>query len=114
MHETAIITEAVNMAIEAAQNARAKRVKRLRLKVGVMAGVVPDALQFGFDVVVRGTLAEGACLEIEPVPVTCRCAAGCGAFAPPDAIFACPVCGRLSVDVLSGRELDVVEVEVED
>ncbi|HVT10815.1 MAG TPA: hydrogenase maturation nickel metallochaperone HypA [Fimbriimonadaceae bacterium] len=112
MHETGIITQAVHMAIEAAENAGAGQVKRLRLRVGAMAGVVPDALRFGFEVVTKGTLAEGALLEIDLVPVTCRCAAGCGVFTPSDAIFACPVCGRLSTDVVSGRELDVVEVEV--
>ncbi|HWA83489.1 MAG TPA: hydrogenase maturation nickel metallochaperone HypA [Fimbriimonadaceae bacterium] len=112
MHETGIITQAVHMAIEAAEHAGAGRVTRLRLRVGAMAGVVPEALRFGFDVVTKGTIAEGAALEVDLVTVACRCAAGCGTFSPPDAIFACPTCGRLSTDVVAGRELDVVEVEV--
>lgn len=114
MHEIGVITQAVNIAIEAAQSAGARRVKRIRLKVGEMSGVVPEALRFGFDVVVAGTLAEGAILDIEAVPVTCRCDSGCGVFTPVDYVFTCPLCGRLSSDIATGQELDVAEVEIED
>ena len=52
--------DAVRMAVDAAKKAGASRVLALRLRVGTLSGAVPEALRFAFDVVCRGTIAEGA------------------------------------------------------
>ena len=74
MHEVSIMTEALRMAMDAAKSAGATRVLKLRLRIGTLSGVVPEALRFAFDVVVQGTMAEGATLEIETVRAACWCA----------------------------------------
>ena len=114
MHEVGILNQALEMAIEAAARENARRITRMKLRIGALAGVVPEAMAFAFDVVSHGTLAEGGEFAWEEVPVKCRCRNGCPDFDPEDAaIFACPLCGTASWEVLEGRELHLIEVEVE-
>lgn len=101
------------MAAEAAEKEGARRIVGLTLEVGEMAGVVPEAMDFAFEPAAKGTIAEGARFTWSVVPVRCRCAAGCPDFEPGAAVFRCPVCGRVSTEVLQGRNLDLVSIEVE-
>jgi len=112
MHEVGIIQEAVRLALETAESSKASRVHRLRLRVGAMSGVVPDALQFAFDLVCRGTPAEGASLEIEPVSAACWCGACQAEFECEDFVNECPRCHGLSNELLRGRELELASIEV--
>lgn len=114
MHEVGLLNQALELALEAAAQENARRILRIKLRVGALAGVVPEAMAFAFDVVSKGTPAEGGTFEWEEVPVLCRCRQGCPDFHPEDpAVFACPRCGTPSWDVLQGRELHLVEVDIE-
>lgn len=99
------------MAIEAAKAAGASRVHGLRLCVGAMSGVVPEAMSFAFDMVCQGTMAEGAKLEIESVPAACWCATCQTEFECADFVNECPKCHALSGDLRRGRELNLASVE---
>lgn len=112
MHELGIAQEAVRLALETAQARGADRVLSLRLRVGALSGVVPEALQFAFEVVCRGTPAEGARLEIEPVPAACWCAACQAEFECVDFVTECPRCHQPSSQLTRGRELDLAAVEL--
>ena len=112
MHELALMTEAVRMAVATAETAGATRVSALHLRVGTLSGAVPDALQFAFDVVCRGTRAEGATLEIEPVLATCWCATCRAEFACVDFCNECPRCYNVSGELRRGRELEIASVEL--
>lgn len=112
MHEVAIMEEAVRTALETAKTAGATRVLALHLRVGILSGVVPEALRFAFDVVCRGTLAEGASLTVETVPATgwcpdCRAEYGCEHF-----FSECPRCQNLNGELQRGRELEISSVEI--
>lgn len=110
MHELAI-TESLIAAAEAeARRHAARRIAKVKLKVGEFTGVAPEALQFCFEVARRGTLAEGAELEIEFVPLRKRCPA-CAKISDGGFEFRCPVC-RAAVEVLSGRELQIEYLEL--
>jgi hydrogenase nickel incorporation protein HypA/HybF len=88
-------------------------VHRVALRVGVLCGVVPEALTFAWDVVTAGTALEGSDLVIDriPVSVSCRgCGAG-GALEQPLPIR-CPACGGLEVTVTGGQELEISTVEL--
>jgi hydrogenase nickel incorporation protein HypA/HybF len=112
MHEVSIMTEALRLAVDAAQSAGASRVLKLRLRIGSLSGVVPEALRFAFDVVCRDTMAEGASLEIEAVPAACWCAT-CGAeFECTDFFNECPRCHNVSGELRRGRELEIASVEM--
>ena len=113
MHEVAIMTEALRMAEDAAKSAGASRVLKIRLRIGSLSGVVPDALSFAFDVAREGTLAADATLEIERVPAVCWCETCRAEFDAPDFFNECPRCHNLSGDLRRGRELDIAAVELE-
>lgn len=113
MHEVAIMTEALRMAGETAKSAGAKRILKLRLRLGALSGVVPESMQFAFEVVSQGTLAHGAVLEIESVPAVCWCANCQAEFACVNFFNECPRCHDLSGDLRRGRELDIAEVELD-
>ena len=111
MHELAI-TEAVVSGV--CEKVGAAKVLRVVLEIGRLAGVVPDAIRFGFELCAQGTAVEGAALEIIDVPAAGRCRQ-CGANVElvDSFIATCDSCGSLSVEVLSGQELRIKYVEVE-
>jgi hydrogenase nickel incorporation protein HypA/HybF len=89
-------------------------VLRVSVRVGRLAGVVPDSLEFCFRAVTAGTRLDGAALVIESVPVTLRCGE-CGRTSViEDIAFACPSCASPGVSLETGTELQVAEVEIAD
>lgn len=112
MHEVSIMTEALRMAVDAAQSAGACRVLKLRLRIGSLSGVVPESLRFAFDIVCRGTIAEGANLEIEVVPAACWCMTCQAEFECADFYNECPRCHSVSDELRRGREMEIGDVEM--
>ena len=112
MHEFGIMQEMARIAVEQAEAAEAERVHVIRLRVGRLAGVVPEAMQFAHEVVVEGTIAEGSRLEIETAPIRCYCESCRKEFETDQTLFQCPDCGAVSRDVRGGRELEMVNMEV--
>lgn len=113
MHELGIITEAVRIATEAAKAAGADRVLTLKLRVGAWSGVVPEAMQFAWDVVRRNTPLAEARLEIEPVPAAFWCPPCQSEFLAEGLSNECPRCHHMSGELRRGRELDIAAVEVD-
>ncbi|MCX4775922.1 hydrogenase maturation nickel metallochaperone HypA [Streptomyces sp. NBC_01264] len=115
MHEMSIALAVVGQVEEAAPEA-GSTVSRVELQVGELAGVVPDALGFCFELACAGTLLEGAELVVRSVPARARCGACAGDWAvglPPE--LCCPRCGSATeVELLSGRELRILTVTWED
>ena len=89
----------------------ARPVTRIRLRVGALMAVVPEAMLFSFDAATADTSLAGAVLEIEPVAARARCRACSEDFAMPDGIPLCP-CGSADVTIVAGRELVIQDVEV--
>jgi hydrogenase nickel incorporation protein HypA/HybF len=112
MHEVSIMQEAVRMAVETAEARGARRILSLRLRIGALSGVVPDALQFAFDAVTQGTMAEGARLEIDSVPASGWCRVCQLEFECEDLLSECPRCHNVSGELRRGRELDIAAVEM--
>ncbi|MFD3722793.1 hydrogenase maturation nickel metallochaperone HypA [Streptomyces sp. NPDC058674] len=116
MHEMSIAMAVVGQVEEAAQAAGATAVTEVRLQVGELAGVVPDALSFCFELACAGTLLEGAELTAQKVAARARCGSCTREWpvgVPPD--LCCPGCGgATAVELLSGRELQIAGVRWED
>ena len=77
MHELSIMQSALSVALDQARQAGASRVHVIRLRIGALSGVVPDALEFAFEALAPGTPAEGAELAID------MCRRGSGAKRAP-------------------------------
>ncbi|KUN01188.1 hydrogenase nickel incorporation protein HypA [Streptomyces yokosukanensis] len=112
MHELSIATAIVEQAEEIARADGTDRVTTVTVRVGELAGVVPDALHFAFEVAREGTALAGARLVVEQVTARAWCG-GCAAEfdvgMPP--FFWCPSCDRASQDLRYGRELEISAVE---
>ncbi len=108
MHELAIAASVVASVLERTGD---RHVSVVRLRVGRLAGVVPDALSFCFELATAGTPLEGASLEIAEQHGRAHCRSCTADFDCDDAILLCD-CGSADVQLLSGRELAVTSVEV--
>jgi hydrogenase nickel incorporation protein HypA/HybF len=112
MHEVSLLEGTLDLAIGYAQAQGATEIHRLTLRVGALSGVIPEALQFAFDIVIQGTIAEKAELSIEKIPAICHCPTCQQNFQPIDWIYECPKCYRLCTEILQGRDLELVSLEV--
>jgi len=112
MHEVGIVEQLLEAATESARDAGARRIHRIKTRVGDLSGVVPEALQFAFDILAEGTIAESAIFEIERVTARCYCPRCDRVFQPDDWIYTCPRCHRLSSQILRGKELELTSLEV--
>ena len=106
MHELAITQSVVDAVVERTGSVP---VRSVRVRVGRLAGVVPDAMRFCFELVTAGTPLAGAVLEFEQPEGRGHCRT-CGEdFVLADLVLLC-ACGSADVEVLAGRELAVASV----
>jgi hydrogenase nickel incorporation protein HypA/HybF len=111
MHELAIADAVLSMVLEQAPDCR---VTKVGMRIGHLRQVVPSALRFSFELVANETAAQGADLEIEPVPVGVWCD-DCAVESSPGAFpLVCDRCGTTSVAVLRGDEMLVEWIETEE
>ena len=88
------------------------RVEKINLKIGKLAAVVPDSLRFCFDVAIKDTPLDGAELVIQELPVTARCKDCDIHWTINSPAFTCENCHSGSLEILSGRELDIESIEI--
>jgi hydrogenase nickel incorporation protein HypA/HybF len=112
MHELSLCQSLLSQVEEIARRERAERVDLIRLRVGPLSGVVPELLESAFGIARAGTVAAGAELLIETLPVRIRCTR-CGAEseAPPNRLL-CGACGDFRTQLLSGDEMLLASLEL--
>jgi hydrogenase nickel incorporation protein HypA/HybF len=113
VHELSLVASIFDVLEEKAREHGAARVTKVVLEVGRMSGAVPELLESAFDTYKKGTLAEGARLEIVLVPVKLRCPDCGGEAVREDTDFSCAACGSRRVEIVAGRELVVEKLELE-
>lgn len=115
MHELSIALSIVDLASVEAKERGGVRVSAVHLKLGQLSGVVTDALRFSYELACEGTALQGSRLVIEEVPAVAYCQT-CDSERPLDSVqrFCCSVCGSLTPELLRGKELEVVALEISD
>jgi hydrogenase nickel incorporation protein HypA/HybF len=113
VHELAITENLLATVLKEANAARAERVTEIYLVVGELSGVVSDCVQFNFDVLKKGTIADTAVLNFKPVPAQLKCRDCHTKFSPKDECWVCPVCGKFNVEITKGRDCYIESMEVE-
>lgn len=113
MHELSIALSLVDLACEEAGRLEGGRVEALHVQVGVLSGVVKDALLFSFDVAAAGSSIDGARLEVIEIPATVWCGT-CEATRTLQTIQRrrCPSCDEPTPHLVTGEELTLVSLEV--
>jgi hydrogenase nickel incorporation protein HypA/HybF len=113
MHELAVAESLLKIIQDESKKHGLVRVDQVRLRIGALSTIVPSALSFSFEVISQGTLAEGAHLAMEMVPVTGHCQDCDADFEIDNYLFLCPQCGGALVMLMSGKELEIVDIEGE-
>lgn len=110
MHELGITQNIIEIVAEQAQGLA---VQRVVLEIGQLSAILPDSIQFCFDVCRQGTLLETATLEIIEIPGVGKCR-HCGTEVFLDQPFGvCPHCNSIELEIVQGEELKIKEIEVE-
>jgi len=112
MHEFSIMESALATAAQKTRAAGATQIHRLKLRVGQLSGVVPEALRFAFDALKTGSPAAAAELEIEEVPAVGWCADCAAEFAAADLKYECPRCHRPTGELRRGKEMELASLEI--
>ena len=113
MHELSIVEGILEAVIPEVEKYNVNKVLSIKRRIGELSGVVPECINYYFDIASRDTVAEGAKIVIEKVPVTIKCP-DCGY----DGVikighFKCPECGGTGFKIISGKEYYVDSVEAE-
>jgi len=113
MHEMGVAMQIVEIAAASIPgNLTGTRVEKVNLKVGKLSAIVPDSLQFCFEVVSKDTALEGARLHITEIPVQAACNVCRNEWTIEQPAFSCPACNSGDITLLSGRELDIESIEL--
>ncbi len=116
MHELPVTQSILDIVLKHARMNRVRRVHAINLAIGEMSDLEDEWIQKYFDYISKGTLAQGARLVIERIPVVFRCNA-CGRESEAKTgqmmDFACPGCGGKELTLVSGREYYIRDMEAE-
>lgn len=113
MHELAITQSMFEIVLKQAEQSKAKKVTKINLVIGELTGVVSDCIQFYMDIISKGTVSEGAKVNVKLVPATVKCLSCGKTFAVKEMEWKCPYCGEINLEVSGGKELFVESIEVD-
>jgi len=113
MHEVAIAAEIMDIVLEKAREHNASKVTRIKLIIGELTSIVPEALDFAFVSISAGTPIEGVKIEMKKEKLRGKCG-GCGKeFRIKDMMYICPKCKGTDIKVLSGKEMIIKSIDME-
>jgi hydrogenase nickel incorporation protein HypA/HybF len=113
MHEMSIVESMLGIIKDEMARHQVSRLMAVHLVVGELTAVVPEALTFCFELYIKETPLQGARLEIEPQPLSGRCKKCKEEFRIEEMNFRCPQCQNPDVEILTGRELYIKDIEAE-
>lgn len=113
MHEMGIVASILESSTQAAQRSGAKRITEIKISVGELSEVVDYALEFAFESLSPGTMAEGAKLTVNHIGAMSRCPECDVEFAHGRYDIACPECASLLCQLIAGRELTIDSIEID-
>jgi hydrogenase nickel incorporation protein HypA/HybF len=113
MHELPVTQSILEISLRAAQAQNATRVTDIYLRIGQWATLVDDSVQFYWDTISEGTLAQGATLHFERIPTELLCLDCARLYQPVGGELLCPHCGSLRVQMRQGDEFQVDSIQIE-
>ncbi|MDD8031814.1 MAG: hydrogenase maturation nickel metallochaperone HypA [Acidobacteriota bacterium] len=118
MHELSLVADLFTIIEEQASRAGAKRVTKVSVSVGELAGVVPELFRSAFQSYKKGTIADKARLQLKMVKIKFKCR-NCGHELTTRNImdesfsYVCPACGSKDMELIAGRDLYLEKLEIE-
>jgi hydrogenase nickel incorporation protein HypA/HybF len=114
MHELGVASSILEQVEAEAARRPGAHITNVGVRIGELSGVDPDALRFSFKALIKGTEWEPLALELESVPRRQRCSQCHHEFRMTDFDPQCPLCGDCFTTCISGQELDIAYMEVEE
>jgi hydrogenase nickel incorporation protein HypA/HybF len=114
MHELSITQSILEIALRHGEKAQARKITSLHLIIGQLSSVVDDSVQFYWDMIAEGTMAEGASLQFKRIPAQLECQE-CGKtyYLKGNQLDGCPACESVKVKVKTGKEFQLESIEIE-
>lgn len=115
MHELPITQSILEIALRHAESADAARITDLYLVIGQLSSVIDDSVQFHWEILSQGTIAEGSRLHFERIPAKLVCN-DCGDeyMLEDGTLIPCPQCNSFQVKVVEGEEFRLDSIEIEE
>ena len=113
MHELSVTESLLKIAVDHADKASAQRVTDLNIVMGDLASMVDESIQFYWDIIAQGTIAEQAKLHFRRVPAALKCNTCGEEYQPTDRELICPQCGGVGAKIISGEEFFLESIDVE-
>lgn len=113
MHELSLMEGVMGIILDAQNQHGFRKVSRIVLEIGELAGAEREALEFSWEVVAKDTPADGAILELVDVPAAAWCGNCAGEVPVHSRIDLCPGCGGVVERILRGLDLQVKTLDVE-
>jgi hydrogenase nickel incorporation protein HypA/HybF len=113
MHEFSIALNIVDIALKAAKDANAKKINKVEIDVGMLSGVVIEALEFALESAIKNTLLEGSQIKINEIRAAAVCNNCHTSFEPDDFAVQCPDCKSADFEITRGRELSVKSIDID-
>ncbi|MFZ0391533.1 MAG: hydrogenase maturation nickel metallochaperone HypA [Calditrichia bacterium] len=112
MHELSIAQSIIATVLQEMKTRQLKSIEKIGVEIGAMSGVFPDALQFGYNCIIKDTILENTELVIEKIAVAGECSECGKTFQINDFVFVCPACSSPAVIMTRGNELDIKYLEI--
>ena len=113
MHELSVTESLLKISVEQAEKAKAQRVTDLHIVIGDLASMVDDSIQFYWDIIAKGTIAEQATLHFRRVPAELQCHTCSSRYQPTEKELICPNCHGIDAKIISGEEFFLESIDVE-
>jgi hydrogenase nickel incorporation protein HypA/HybF len=113
MHELSITESLLEIALRHADSAGAKRISDLYLVIGQLSSIVDESVQFYWDIIADGTIAQGATLHFQRIPTEIQCLDCDQKYSPTDNQMSCPNCDSINIQILAGEEFYLEAINVE-
>lgn len=113
MHELSIASSIVDTVLLEVEKRNLKNVSLISMRIGALTDIVPDSLQFGFEMMTKDTILENTELKIESIPVKGRCKNCHKDFEVVEFIFICSNCASVDLDIHQGNELEIAFIETD-
>jgi len=113
MHELALTQEMLDIAIRQAKSYKAGKILSMKVRYGTMTMMEPECFKFYFSEFSKDTIAEGAVLEFEKVVTKIECLDCSKISELRDFLMICPECGSINVNIISGEEIFLEDIEVD-
>jgi hydrogenase nickel incorporation protein HypA/HybF len=112
MHELSIAMQIVEIVEEESKNHAATGVSAIKLDIGTLSGIEPDALEFAMEEAIKGSLAEKAKVHYNYIQAVAVCEACCHEFETHDYFKTCPFCNSLNTSLIKGKELKIAAIDL--